>query len=62
MQGKLLGQRNGGNPIVGSLIQLQGALILELLNDSLLDFDYGSMSIDEMIVKNFPQGGQRVIG
>ena len=53
MQGKLLGQRNRGNSVVGSLIQLQGALIFELLNDSLLDFDDGSMGIDKMIVKNF---------
>ena len=62
MQGKFLGQRNGGNLVVSSLIQLQRALILELLNDPLLDFDDGSVGIDKMIVKDLSQSCQRMIG
>ena len=62
VQGKRLGERDRGNPIVGGLVELKRALVLELGNNPLLDLDDGTVGVDEMVVKDFPQGGQRIIG
>ena len=58
MLGKFRGQWNRGNTVVGRLVQLERALVLQLVDDPLLNLDYGALGIDEVIMENLSQGSQ----
>jgi dTDP-glucose 4,6-dehydratase len=62
MLGDLIGDRQHAEAVEGPRVQLQGALVVQFANDVFMNNLQGLLRIDEMVVKNFLQGDQCIVG
>jgi hypothetical protein len=56
------GDRESAEEIVGAGVEFEGALVFELANDVFLDQFEGRLGVDEVVVEDFLEGDEGVVG